>query len=96
MNRRVDEPAPDFDRLRRERDAALEKAMYAICAEFGWRPEEVQAHFIGNNGCYCACPEGPCEHRFEGWRDFEDDNGGERVCSLCGMGAMSHDLRCGP
>lgn len=34
-----------------------------------------------------------CDHDFAGWRNFEDGNGGEQVCTKCGMGAMSHSLR---
>jgi hypothetical protein len=37
-----------------------------------------------------------CDHEWGGWRNFEDGNGGEQVCKLCGMGAMSHSLRFGP
>lgn len=33
-----------------------------------------------------------CEHDFQGWREFEDGLGGERVCTKCGMGAMAHTL----
>lgn len=33
-----------------------------------------------------------CAHDFQGWRDFPDGNGGERVCAKCGMGAMAHTL----
>lgn len=33
-----------------------------------------------------------CEHDFQGWREFEDGRGGERVCTKCGMGAMAHTL----
>lgn len=33
-----------------------------------------------------------CKHDFQGWRDFEDGNGGEQVCTKCGMGAMAHTL----
>jgi hypothetical protein len=36
-----------------------------------------------------------CEHDFQGWRMFEDDRGGERVCTKCGVGAMSHTLSLG-
>jgi hypothetical protein len=35
----------------------------------------------------------PCDHDFRGWRDFEDGNGGEQVCTKCGLGAMAHTLR---
>lgn len=34
----------------------------------------------------------PCEHDFQGWRDFEDGNGCEQVCTKCGLGAMQHSL----
>lgn len=35
----------------------------------------------------------PCEHDFQGWREFDDGNGGEAVCTKCGLGAMAHTLR---
>jgi hypothetical protein len=34
-----------------------------------------------------------CDHVFKGWREFEDGNGGERVCEKCGMGAMAFTLQ---
>lgn len=38
-------------------------------------------------------PKAPdCKHDFQGWREFEDGNGGEKVCTKCGMGAMAHTL----
>lgn len=40
-----------------------------------------------------AKPKAPeCDHDFRGWREFEDGNGGEQVCTKCGMGAMAHTL----
>lgn len=33
-----------------------------------------------------------CKHDFQGWREFEDGNGGEQVCIKCGIGAMAHTL----
>jgi hypothetical protein len=36
-----------------------------------------------------------CSHDFQGWREFEDGRGGERVCTKCGMGAMTYSLRTG-
>lgn len=36
-----------------------------------------------------------CNHDFRGWRNFADGNGGEQVCSKCGMGAMAYSLRTG-
>ena len=37
-----------------------------------------------------------CEHDFKGWRAFADGNGGETVCTKCGMGAMHYSLMTGP
>lgn len=36
-----------------------------------------------------------CTHDFNGWREFADGNGGEQVCTKCGMGAMAHTLSTG-
>lgn len=87
---------PDFEALRAKRDAALEAVIAAACAKEGWDRATVQVHVSGRGGCYCACPDGPCEHEFAGWREFEDGNGGEAVCRLCGVGALSHTLRTAP
>jgi hypothetical protein len=37
-----------------------------------------------------------CDHDFRGWRDFEDGNGGELVCTKCGMGAMHYSMMVSP
>lgn len=88
-DRRQGLTAADFDRLKAERDASLD----ALCAENGWDREKVHFHASGTGGCYCACPDGPCQHEFEGWREFDGGRGGERMCKHCGLGAMSHDMR---
>jgi hypothetical protein len=86
---------PDFDEMRRKRDEALNALFDAVCKEHGWDRSQVSAHVHPHpSECYCACPDGPCEHEFAGWRDFEDGCGGEQVCSKCGAGAMAHSLRC--
>jgi hypothetical protein len=89
---------PDFEALRAERDAALRKVAQEIHAEFfADKPiEDMQVHISGARGCYCACPDGPCEHQFSGCREFDDGLGFEQVCQRGGTGAMSHSLRCGP
>ena len=91
---------PDFPALRAARDEALRKVAAEMIERLGGDPATALVHFSGADGCYCACPDGPCEHEFDGWRDILDDEGGvcggEAVCRLCGMGAMSHSLRCGP
>jgi hypothetical protein len=87
---------PDFAALRAKRDANIKKAVEDFCRENGLDPETAAVHVSGAHGCYCACPDGPCEHQFDGWREFDGGRGGEKVCNLCGMGAMGHSLRCGP
>jgi hypothetical protein len=34
-----------------------------------------------------------CDHDFQGWREIDGGLGGERVCTKCGMGAMTYSLR---
>ena len=91
----------DFAKLARERDEQLEKTISAIAKSRGWDPEKVSVH-INRGGssaqCYCACPDGPCQHDWTGLgQDVLNDNdepcGFEVTCARCGMGAMSHDLR---
>lgn len=84
---------PDFDALRAKRDRALANLVEAAF------PGATIAHVNWGGGtptCYCACPEGPCEHDFGGWREFDDGLGGEAFCQRCGMGAMAHDERTAP
>ncbi len=84
----------DFEMLRANRNLAVQAIIEDFAKSFGGDPAKVQSSF-NPNACYCACPDGPCEHNFQGWRDFEDGSGGETVCKRCGTGAMSHSLRTG-
>ena len=86
---------PDFEKLRAERNASVQEMIDQFAVIAGWEPNQAQTTF-NPNSCYCACPDGPCEHDWQGWRDFEDGSGGETVCKRCGMGAMSHTLRTCP
>lgn len=87
---------PDFEELRAKRNAAVSEMIRQAAIKMGGDPAEARSNFNPND-CYCACPEGPCEHDFQGWRDIENERGevcgGEQVCKRCGMGAMSHSLR---
>ena len=85
---------PDFAELRRKRDEAIAATLQSICEKWGVDPTAV-THCHGK-GCYCACPDGPCEHEWGGWEEFDGGLGGQQVCKLCGMGAMSHSMRVGP
>lgn len=82
---------PDFEALRAKRNEAMQGMIDAFAKEQGVEPGKVQSSF-NPNACYCACPDGPCEHDWQGWREFEDGLGGEQVCARCGMGAMHHSI----
>lgn len=82
--------APDFEKLRADRNAAFERDIEKIKAVFG--VSNVHTGF-DPSACYCGCMEGgPCEHKFDGWREFEDGRGGEQFCQRCGQGAMAHSM----
>ncbi len=83
---------PDFEALRARRNEQVRKVIDETAASLGVEPGKV-VHNFDPDACYCDCPRGPCEHDFQGWRDFEDGSGGESICKRCGMGAMSHCLR---
>lgn len=89
------EPKPDFDALRNERNEKVVEMVKSIAKERGWDASGVLSTH-NPDACYCACPDGPCEHDFQGWRPIYDDNdnecGGETVCTRCGCGAMHHSL----
>jgi hypothetical protein len=61
--------------------------------------EEVMMESRKRGVTLAICGAGACkddEHDFKGWRDFADGNGGEQICTKCGMGAMAWTLRVGP
>lgn len=91
---------PDFEALRAKRNVEVMQVIQASAERLGWPKDKPIYHNFDFSACYCACPEGPCEHDFQGWRDLHDDkgnvSGGETFCKRCGMGAMSHSLRTGP
>lgn len=56
-------------------------------------------HMCGpsNSKCKCQCPDGPCEHKWDGpWEEFDGGRGGTSTCSRCGTTSLSHALWCGP
>lgn len=86
---------PDFEALRAKRNAAVAAEMKSIADEYGFDLSQCHTSF-NPDSCYCACASGgPCEHDFQGWREFEDGRGGEQVCKRCGCGAMGHTLSMG-
>ncbi len=85
----------DFAALREKRNADVRKAIEALAREFdptGAEPVQCNYNF---DACYCACPEGPCEHKWDGV-PYESDNCWSTTCSRCGCTSMSHDMRVCP
>ena len=93
----MSEEAPDFEKLRAERDAGIERIAREMFIELGGDPNEAPTFHSREYGspCYCACPDGPCEHQFDGCREFDDGLGFEQFCQRCGEGAMLHSMRFG-
>lgn len=79
----------DFVALRAKRNEQIREEVARLNAE-GWN---IFHNPHDDDDCYCDCAAGgPCEHDFQGWREFEDGRGGEQVCTRCGTGAMRHSL----
>jgi hypothetical protein len=94
----VTRPRPtdaEFDELKRKRDESIWAAAARVCVEQGWDPGEAHVHVSGAGACYCACPDGPCQHVWDG-PEYEGENGSSVTCSRCGTPAIYHDMRCGP
>lgn len=87
----------EFDELKRKRDEGLRAIVEATCKEMGWNPAKTGFHCSSMSGCYCACPDGPCQHVWGGPEWTSDDGcGSSATCSRCGEVAMFHDMRCAP
>jgi hypothetical protein len=95
----------EFAELARKRDEAVEASVRALCDKHGWDFSKVGFHASHAHGCYCACPDGPCQHLWDGpvkaigLEDGEDERDARChsvTCSRCGADAMSHDMRCMP
>ena len=83
---------PDFEELRRKRNEAMQEIINSFARSQGVDPSEVKSTF-SPDACYCACPDGPCEHAFireSGQKAYDSK------CKRCGLSAMSHDLRVAP
>lgn len=89
---------PDFEALKAKRDAAIQQIAREMWETLGGDPN-VPPTFHSRDyaaECYCACPDGPCQHEWGGWREHDDGLGGEQFCQRCGEGAMSHGIRTCP
>lgn len=88
--------AIDFEALRRDRNARVQESMQKLADEHGI-PLQSLRHNFNPNACYCACPDGPCEHDWNGEPYVSEDDGiWSATCSRCGTTAMHHSLRTGP
>jgi hypothetical protein len=90
----------EFERLKRVQMEELNKIVASVCADMGWDPKETMVHTSpGMNSCYCACPDGPCQHKWNGPEHSELDESDKYVvmvsgtCSLCGAVQAYHDIR---
>ena len=95
----------EFAELARKRDEAVAAMVDALCKEQGWDRSEITFHASHSHGCYCACPDGPCQHLWDGpdvpiGLEEGDDESQAHVwsstCSRCGADAFSHSMRCAP
>lgn len=85
----------EFTELKRKRDEAVRAAVEAICKEKGWDPAKASFHCSSMTDCYCDCPDGPCQHIWNG-PEYRESGMSSVTCSRCKMPAIHHDLRCGP
>lgn len=85
----------EFEELKRKRDKALADVVSRVCKEQGWEEKKVHVHASGAGDCYCACPDGPCQHVWDG-PDLDSGSVISATCSRCGLSAFSHDMRCAP
>jgi hypothetical protein len=86
----------EFEELKRRRDEAIREMVEDVCKDLGWDPKEVQTSSC-HSICYCACPDGPCQHIWDG-PEYIGDEGClfSSTCSRCGAVAAYHDMRVGP
>lgn len=86
--------APDFERLRAERDASLLKKRQKWADKHGVSVDAIHMH-VSPGRCYCDCAQGgPCEHKWDG-KPYESDGLWSTTCSLCGTTSFSHSMRIG-
>ena len=87
---------PDFEALRAKRNADMRKIIDEMGAKLG-APAGEARHSFDFDVCYCNCPDGLCEHSWDG-PTYESEDGCmmSATCSRCGAVAAYHDMRVGP
>ena len=87
----------EFDELKRKRDESLAAVFKKIWDDAGVPEDQRRAHVSyggGSHACYCDCPDGPCQHIWDGPdKEFDDGHGVSCTCSRCGALAFYHDMR---
>lgn len=95
----------EFAELARQRDESVMATIKALSETHGFDLKSTTIHMSHAGKCYCACPDGPCQHIWDGPTEPIGLEEGEppesalcwsSTCSRCGISAMSHDMRCGP
>lgn len=87
----------EFDVLKRKRDAEIATVVEEMGKKLGWKPGDplLHVHVSGAGECYCACPNGPCQHKWDG-PDYVEGGMVSVTCSRCNTPAIYHDMRCAP
>jgi hypothetical protein len=86
----------EFDELHRKRAKDMAKLRITFAAKWGVAAADIQMHDCSTGKCYCACPDGPCQHVWDGPEYNEENMSSVVTCSRCGEPAIYHDMRCGP
>lgn len=98
MNRKPRPTDEEFEQLKWQRDQSIARVMNEWADELGVDRGDVRlVHSSPSDACYCGCPDGPCQHVWDG-PDYVDPGGCmvSATCSRCGALAISHDVRVGP
>lgn len=85
----------EFEELKRQRDEKLKQAISKVYEEWGWDPPQACAHVSHAGECYCDCPNGPCQHVWDG-PEYREEGMSSVTCSRCGSICAYHDMRVGP
>lgn len=83
----------EFDELKRNRDEHLAAIVRAAAEKMGADPTKITYHVSNAGPCYCGCPDGPCQHIWDG-PEYREDCMSSVTCSRCGAPAIYHDMRC--
>ena len=90
-------PTPEeFAELRRLRNEKIRAVIAKIAGKEGFDLSKTCTTH-NDNACYCDCPDGPCEHEWDGPEYLSEDGCMSSVtCSHCGCLAISHHMRVMP